>query len=445
MRSPGKSVFGRKVPEFNFIRNSIITSSSYSNPVSSEENKDSSMKITNFPFALQKTVSPEKKFESPVSSNKIEPVSNSEEKGSNIESINSVELERRGIGVSLPPLKPSELKITQGFSELIAPMRSSIITEALPVDSNSPKQIFSIQTPCVNSRIGVDFEPYHPIIISKDIVVTDFSNRPTSPRIDSDKPKLRSIKNTPVLYENEPPMIPILIKNPFNPIEFESFLNTEKKNNESFNENDEQEYKEFTIKELNYNSKDYNENSSEKSKKEFNESGIENNRYKPNEYFFTSPENLVVTPEVDVYNRDLIADYIEMNPEASNKNFQEKSPNENEMMGVNFSIESPNYERMLTPDIKKVSRVDTSDIIYNRSFNARLPNISINNEKSFNTEKQSLNISEIRSSLNNSGIFLKQSRVHLFRKSPAKLSPELYEKNLQGKLTLEEELGYSHK
>ena len=441
------------------------------------------------------------------------------------ESINSVDLERQAIGVSLPPFKPVALSISSGFSQLISPVRPSILVEIAPFsDFDSPIKTFKKQVPCSITQTGGDPEPFYPIILPKDLIITDFSNRPASPRIDSYMPKQKDPRFVQILQANESkiPTMPKLLtssgsSNPFNMAD--SFLSQQPRRTEGFSEKiivDNQEYqglKEFqaTNEELQGLSEEFTvgnayltpsiqekENADEVENQEILEfsefSGInhmhiasevqekanderyneeiqlkteeclefytidenlseekktnDDGRYNGGRLLITSPDNMMMTPDIDFVGNGNVH-----YPGAHFETFSEKE--EEHISSKHFSPDAnESFHHISTPSHlrnRSHSR-EFSGRFYNPLNNSHSSTLSPiirvsaldGDNKDWEQDRNGLlNIPSIRASINSSGIFSSRTRVHFLRNSPKQLTPALFEKNLQGKLTADEELEFT--
>lgn len=437
--SPGKSVFGSKGPGFDYndgpLKKSIESQEkSLANTSQNIENQSLTSKIYLFPS----------KETSPISEKMRE-------------SVVSLELERQAIGVSLPPPKPPELKITPGFSQSINPGRVSLLVEGPAFfDENSPINFFKIQVPHTISQIPSDLEPFHPIIIPEKIIIYDHENKSASPKVEKKKPKFK-FSAVPMTdnFDDSIPLIPICDLRLSNPFDLAESLVSfpENKAIEVYAENPQDE-KEMQINEeevviqesdLFFGGDLQQELTLEKEEEEKERYGADN------EVALTSPENLVMTPEVDFFARFSIPEY---SPRQAQDTEYEGDPN---FIPLFTRAGVPEYEDdynrnsspLYLPNIRSESPEFNSN--YNsfivdskRSSRLLVPNIRVfGEEASPGMLNDSVNIPDIRASLNGSGIFFKRSREHLLRRSPRKLSPELFKKNLEGKLTADEELLHS--
>ncbi|OMJ77778.1 hypothetical protein SteCoe_22571 [Stentor coeruleus] len=435
--SLGKSVFGSKGPGFDYKDESLKKSSEKSLVNSSQniENQSLTSKICLFPS----------KETSPFSEKMRE-------------SVVSLELERQAIGVSLPPLKPPELKITPGLSQSIIPGRVSLLVEGPAFfDENSPIKFFKIQVPYAVSQAPSDFEPFHPVIISKNFVIKDYGNRPASPKVEKKNPKFRFLA-TPMIdnYDDSIPIIPICDLRLSNPFDMAESLTSfpENKAIEVYAENPQDE-KEMLVNEeeiiIPDNELFFGDNLQQELLSEKNEE--EKERYgADNEIALTSPENLVMTPEIDFFARFSIPEY-SPRPGVQDTEYED-DPN---FIPLFTRAGVPEYEddynRNSSPLYLPNIRSESPDLNSNynsflmdskRNSHLLVPNIKVFGEEgSPGMLNDSVNIPDIRASLNGSGIFFKRSREHLLRRSPRKLSPEQFKKNLEGKLTAEEELLHS--
>lgn len=170
------------------------------------------------------------------------------------------------------------------------------------------------------------------------------------------------------------------------------------------------------------------------------------------ENLIVTPDNLISTPELDIFN--IGSQVININPEsvqlpvieASRRSLSPNYIVQHNRVGG--SDDDQNYHR--ESSFEQPIRAESPNF-QNNSLSSSLmdsfPNINVfKQEKNIDylSPRGSINIPDLRASLNNSGIFFKNSRMHLLRKSPRKLSPELFKKNLQGKLTADEEIKHSY-
>lgn len=170
------------------------------------------------------------------------------------------------------------------------------------------------------------------------------------------------------------------------------------------------------------------------------------------EKLFTSPDNLVSTPDVEIFNINPVS----ISPDAvklptTDLDRRSFSPEySSPVYRVGGSDDELEYHNIHEVSYESPIRAD-SPVIYIRSPESSLfesarnsiPQINIFNIPSQNESiqgRESYNIPDLRASLNNSGIFFKRNKLHLLRRSPRKLAPDLYKKNIQGRLTAEEEL-----
>ena len=172
------------------------------------------------------------------------------------------------------------------------------------------------------------------------------------------------------------------------------------------------------------------------------------------EKLFTSPDNLISTPDVEIFKFNPLS----ISPDAVklptlDLNRRSFSPEySSPVYRVGGSDDELEYHNIHEVSYDSPIRAD-SPVIFIRSPESSLfesarnsiPQINIFNIPSHNESlqgRESFNIPDLRASLNNSGIFFKRNKLHLLRRSPRKLSPDLYNKNIQGRLTAEEELSH---
>lgn len=353
----------------------------------------------------------EKTIQSGLENNKVESSQNEDKVR---ESIVSFDFEYQAIGVNLPPARPSELSITPGFSQLIAPLHSKCLQEGLPHSfADSPHKDFLSQIPKNSFLFQYDSEPTPAIIIHRDYS----NNRPASPRVNSYKIKYKSIKTSQILHQSDKiiPEIPnsihsFLVNNPFNIAD--SLISQGPEKIQVFAENPEEEIGNFR-----------------------EEIMIESFQAENCGELFTSPENLMRTPELE----NLEGRFSEINMDIDNyRRNCVYTPDIDE-----------NFNRKSSPDVQRRNRSVSPEFsckFYNalnesKDSSSFLPKIHVFGADNSFEKNEELRISDIRKSLNGSVI----SRVHVLR-SPLKiLPPELSKKNLQGKLTAEEELMFTSK
>ena len=506
--SPGKSVFGSKNTFFNLklidTPGNPDKSKDESKDESKIDNKDESISPIVKVYSPQENVkiqnSPgnsNEKFKS-ISDERIKSVESKNVSESNPdekirESIASSDLEKQAVGVRLPAMRLSELAIIAGSSQTIGPSRMQVLVESLPhIEEESPKKLFRIQIPNPCNMVKNDLEPFFPIVISKDLVITDYSNRPMSPRIESSRPKYRSIKSQKHIYIKDfyipaipncfqkpesnhlnslNQLIPLNQVNSLNPFNIaDSFVSIQANQKiEVYAENINTENQEENMQELNMNinSDDLgflSLNSASKifdtaKFKESEENNKENETIKSQ--LNNSPENLMMTPELELesYKVDTeLYEYMPSSPNFQNNRIRSKTPNDSVRYNCVAHIDhEDSYNRMSSPMILYQNRLsypeysENSMVLHNESYHKDSgelyrPAIKVfgaeSSEKSPKNQdnRESFNISNIRMSLNNSGIYSKNNKIHYLRKSPKRLPPELYERNLQGKLTADEEL-----
>ena len=168
------------------------------------------------------------------------------------------------------------------------------------------------------------------------------------------------------------------------------------------------------------------------------------------EHLFATPDNLMSTPDLDIFN--IGSQLIYINPEsvqlptieASRRSLSPTYIVKNNRVGgsddeLEYHRES-SYEHPIRAESPNIQNYSMS------SLNSSIPEIKFNkldkNDQSL-IARDSFNIPDLRASLNSSGIFFKNNKMHLLRRSPNKLAPELFKKNLEGKLTADEEIKHS--
>jgi hypothetical protein len=168
--------------------------------------------------------------------------------------------------------------------------------------------------------------------------------------------------------------------------------------------------------------------------------------------FLVSPENLMRTPELDLFsiNPSFVSPESvrlpnfevkrqSLSPEYS-ANVYRVGGSDDEIDYHNFRNES--FESPIRAD-SPVFHIQSPESSIVDSARNSIPQVRVFGAPSQNQSflaRDSMNIPDIKSIVNNSGIFFKRSKLHLLRKSPRKLDPELFSKNVQGRLTAEEEL-----
>ena len=168
------------------------------------------------------------------------------------------------------------------------------------------------------------------------------------------------------------------------------------------------------------------------------------------EHVFQTPDNLMSTPDLDLFN--VGSQLIHINPEsvqlptieASRRSLSPTYVVKNNRVGGSddeqeYHRES-SFEYPIRAESPSIQNISMNSL--NSSRNS-IPKIKFNGleyEGQSPIARDSFNIPDIRKSLNNSGIFFKNNKMHLLRRAPRKLSPDLFKKNLQGKLTADEEI-----
>jgi hypothetical protein len=320
------------------------------------------------------------------------------------ESTNSYELENEAIGVKLPDVKPIELAITPGFSDLIVPSRSQVLIEPYPYEDETPlKKFFSIQAPLTLKASSIESEPFQPLIIPKEIIINEYNNRPASPRTESSRPRFREIKSALIISSNDliipnPPVPNSKIANPF-------------KLADGYKESNSPLRTETFSPELQINESIIAINIEEN--KNLNESIDQESNNSP----------LTETPELNIYNK--------FNPIIIN------DPSTSVIQKIQL-LETPESD-FPEPSSKKFLIYQNSQDDYINSEQSFRASPDLANQKKLNT---SFNPLDIRTSLS-SPLIQPKTKTRYFRKSPQRLPTALYHKNLKGKLTTEEELNYN--
>jgi hypothetical protein len=459
--SPGKSVFSIKDQSFVSSKDK---SPSKSPPLSFPQNPKPS---ESFPPTLGEDSSPKPK------PSLLIPLSNPPA------ALPPRELKLQTTGLNIKP-RAVELSVSSAYSQVIPPAKLAALVEPKSTeDDQSLRFLFRMQVPKPAS-LSLDHEPYHPIIISKDYIITDHSNRPASPRIDCEKVKFRSRKFAGVLSELDYyiPQIPVCDTRLSNPFHFtDRSQNADEKSEEAFEDPAEpiqldREIAEGNLefaKELSEKLNMADRNSSATGKIDLNDARISDRYYiekknslgvefevreKQEEEAEKNEEgwdqDFFITPAVEIANTELDDELKNRISGVSNYDAEYQVGTRLGFIVPERKSYSPEYGRnpIFSPNMEEdySNRVDSPEFYrpQNREDEG-YPMIRVFKDDRVNTsfnENDSVRIPDIRASLNSSALMFRKKHQHYLRKSPQRLTPELFKKNLEGKLTADEELKY---